>query len=499
MDEKEKNRVILKASGISKAYPGVQALDDVDFELRAGEVHILLGENGAGKSTFTQIISGAVTADSGTVFLDGREVKIRDCIHAQSLGIGMVYQESHCLPLLTAAENIYGGHEIRGRGFKGIDWKKTYSESRKYLDMLGCSVEPGELVSNLNLAERRMVEFAKALSQNARVMILDEPTASLTAKETEHLFQVIRKLKEQDVGIIYISHRLGEVHEIGDRVTVFRNGHRVDTLPVEDTTVDQLIERMVGRQMESIYPWEERDYGKVLLKADRIGIPPLFEDISFELHEGEILGISGLKGSGKSELLRAIFGDMRIRRGSLEVLGEKTVMRSPRQAIRHNIAYVPADRRQEGLNLNFDIVKNTTIASLRKFARLGLLNNRREMKEAEQYKDSLSIKTPTVKKMVRQLSGGNQQKVVLAKWLSSEARIIIFEEPTNGIDVGAKFEFHQLIMKLAGNGTAVILMSSDLPELVGMSDRVIVLKEGRISGVLERGQMTQEKVLQLAT
>lgn len=499
MDGKEKNRVILKAAGISKAYPGVQALDDVDFELRAGEVHILLGENGAGKSTFTQVISGAVTADSGTVFLEGREVKIRDCIHAQKLGISMVYQESHCLPLLTAAENIFGGHEIKGKGLRVIDWKRTYSESRRYLEMLGCTVEPGELVSNLNLAERRMVEFAKALSLNARVIILDEPTASLTARETEHLFQVIRKLKEQEVGIIYISHRLGEVHEIGDRVTVFRNGRRVDTLPVKDTTVDRLIELMVGRQMESIYPWEKRDYGGVILKAAGIGIPAVFEDISFELHEGEILGISGLKGSGKSELLRAIFGDLRIRRGYMEVQGERTVMRSPGQAIRRKIAYVPADRRHEGLNLNFDIVKNTTIASMRKFARLGLLNSRQETKEAEKYKDRLSIRTPTVKKMVRQLSGGNQQKVVLAKWLSSEARIIIFEEPTNGIDVGAKFEFHQLIMNLAKNGAAVILMSSDLPELVGMSDRVIVLKEGRISGVLERGQMTQEKVLQLAT
>lgn len=499
MEGKEKNRVILKADGINKAYPGVQALDQVDFELRAGEVHVLLGENGAGKSTFTQIISGAVSADSGTVFLDGREVKIKDCIHAQKLGIGMVYQESHCLPLLTVAENIYGGHEIKGKGLRGIDWKKTYSESKRYLSMLGCSVEPGELVSNLNLAERRMVEFAKALSQNARVIILDEPTASLTAKETEHLFQVIRKLKAQDVGIIYISHRLGEVQEIGDRVTVFRNGRRVDTLQVEETGIDRLIELMVGRQMESIYPWEARGYGHVILRAEGIGIPTLFEDISFELHEGEILGISGLKGSGKSELLRALFGDLRISRGNIEVSGEKTVIRSPRQAIRHRIAYVPADRRHEGLNLNFDIVKNTTIASMKKFTKFGLLNSRLEIEGAEKYKNSLSIKTPTIKKMVRQLSGGNQQKVVLAKWLSSDARIIIFEEPTNGIDVGAKFEFHQLIMDLAKNGTAVILMSSDLPELVGMSDSVIVLKEGRISGVLQREQMTQEKILQLAT
>lgn len=494
----ERDQIILRAEGINKSYPGVQALKDVDFDLKTGEVHILLGENGAGKSTFTQTIAGAVTADSGKIILDGQEVTIRDCLHAQTLGISMVYQESHCLPLLTVAENIYGGHEILGKGGR-IDWAKTYSESKRYLEMLGCAVDPHALVSGLNLAERRMVEFAKALSLNSKVIILDEPTASLTAKETEQLFRVVRKLKEQNVGIIYISHRLGEVHEIGDRVTVFRNGQRVCTQNVKDVTVDQLIEQMIGRQMTNIYPWKERSYGGVALKADHISAGTYFEDVSFTLHEGEILGVSGLKGSGKAELLRALFGDLKITSGTLEIAGEPVKMTSPKVAIRHKIAYAPADRRKEGLNLNFDIIRNTTLASMKKFTKNGLLSDKLEEAAAQHYKDTLDIKTPSLKKMVGQLSGGNQQKVVLAKWLSSDARIIIFEEPTNGIDIGAKSEFHQLIADLAQQGVAVILMSSDLPELVGMSDRVIVLKEGRLVGTVEREDLTQERVLQMAT
>lgn len=490
---------ILSTKGICKYYPGVQALKDIDFNLYTGEVHVLLGENGAGKSTFTKILSGAVKSDSGSVYLKGQKINIHDCFHAQRLGISMVYQESHCLPLLTVGENIFGGHEIKGKNGKLIDWNKTFAASKQYLEMLGCSVDPRELVSKLNLAERRMVEFAKALSLKAKVIILDEPTASLTAKETEQLFRVIEKLKAQNVGIIYISHRLGEVNEIGDRVTIFRNGTKVDTLNVKNTSVDELIELMVGRQMKNIYPWQERKYGPIALKVNDISAAPYFKKVSFELHSGEILGVSGLKGSGKTELLKALFGDISITEGEVEIFGVKKTIHNPKDAIKNEMAFVPADRRNEGLNLNFDIIRNTTIASLKKFLKHGLLNQKMEIKVTENYKESLGIKTPSLTKMVKQLSGGNQQKVVLAKWLSSDSKIILFEEPTNGIDVGAKYEFHQLIVNLAQNGVAIILMSSDLPEVVGMSDRVMVMKDGNIAGVIERDRLTQEKILQLAT
>ena len=496
-----KDKEILKTVGISKEYPGVKALQNVDFDLRRGEVHILLGENGAGKSTFTQILAGAVINDSGEIYLEGNQVKIKDCLHAQQLGIEMVFQESHLLPLLTVTENIFCGHEMqKGQKKTGkLDWQSMRKRSRELLDRLGCSIDVNTKVESLNLVERRMIEFAKALSQECKVIILDEPTASLSAKETERLFEVIRELKKQNVGIIYISHRLDEVKKIGDRVTVFRNGEKIKTLEVKNTTTDELIELMVGRKIESIYPWEKRKMGKLILEVDGFTHPKYFRDISFGLHQGEILGICGLKGSGKSEILRAVFGDLKISQGQIKIDGREVAVHSPVNAIKNKMAYVPADRRKEGLNLNFDIVRNTTIASMDKFTKWGLLNDRKELKAAEYYKEQLQIKTPTVRKMVRQLSGGNQQKVVLAKWLSSDARIIIFEEPTNGIDVGAKFEFHQLIMDLAKQGVAILLMSSDLPELIGMSDRIIVLKEGRIVGKMEHEELTQEKVLQCAT
>ena len=492
---------ILKTIGISKEYPGVKALQNVDFDLQKGEVHILLGENGAGKSTFTQIIAGAVINDSGEIYLDGQLVKMKNCLHAQQLGVGMVFQESHLLPLLTVTENIFCGHELYQKGKKSgkLDWNAMKKRSRELLDRLGCSIDVNTKVETLNLVERRMIEFAKALSQDCKVIILDEPTASLSAKETDQLFEVVRELKKQEVGIIYISHRLDEVKRIGDRVTVFRNGEKIKTLNVADTNTDELIELMVGRKMESIYPWEKRDMGDVIMEVEHFSHPKYFQDISFTLHKGEILGICGLKGSGKSEILRALFGDLKISGGTMKIDGKEVKIHTPSAAIAHKMAYVPADRRREGLNLNFDIVKNTTIASMSKFTVWGLLNDKKELEAAEYYKDQLQIKTPTVKKMVKQLSGGNQQKVVLAKWLSSDARIIIFEEPTNGIDVGAKFEFHQLIMDLAKEGVAVILMSSDLPELVGMSDRVVVLKDGRVAGRMEHEELTQEKVLQCAT
>lgn len=492
---------ILKTIGISKEYPGVKALQNVDFDLQKGEVHILLGENGAGKSTFTQIIAGAVINDCGEIYLDGELVKMKNCLHAQQLGVEMVFQESHLLPLLTVTENIFCGHELYQKGKKSgkLDWNAMKKRSRGLLDRLGCSIDVNTKVETLNLVERRMIEFAKALSQDCKVIILDEPTASLSAKETDQLFEVVGELKKQDVGIIYISHRLDEVKRIGDRVTVFRNGEKIKTLNVSDTNTDELIELMVGRKMESIYPWEKRDMGDVIMEVEHFSHPKYFQDISFTLHKGEILGICGLKGSGKSEILRALFGDLRISGGTMKIDGKEVRIHTPSAAIACKIAYVPADRRREGLNLNFDIVKNTTIASMNKFTVCGLLNDKKELKAAEYYKEQLQIKTPTVKKMVKQLSGGNQQKVVLAKWLSSDARIIIFEEPTNGIDVGAKFEFHQLIMDLAKEGVAVILMSSDLPELVGMSDRVVVLKDGRVAGRMEHEELTQEKVLQCAT
>lgn len=495
---KESNKKILEVQGVSKEYPGVKALDNVDFDLFCGEVHVLIGENGAGKSTFTQILVGAVQKDEGHILVDGQTVDIPSPLAGKRLGISMVFQESHLAPFLSVAENIFLGDHATSKIIKRIKWKETNKRAQAVLQRLNCDINPKALAGSLSVAERRMVEIAKAISTQAKIVILDEPTASLNAKETEALFNVIKSLKSEGVGVIYISHRLGEIEQIGDRVTVFRDGRRIDTLMAKEASVNQLIEMMVGRAVESSYPWEAREHGEVMLAVESI-CSKSFKDISFELRVGEILGLSGLEGSGNAEVVRALFGDIVLTSGRILVEGSPCKFRIPRDAVRQGIAYIPSDRRREGFNINMDIVKNTTLASLRQFLKGFLLSGKKELAAAAEYKEKLNIITPTLSKMVYQLSGGNQQKVVLAKWLCSKAKIIIFHEPTHGIDVGVKYEFHQLITTLAKSGTAVILLSSDLPEIIGMSDRILIMRSGEIVAEFSHEEATQEAILSYST
>lgn len=490
---------ILKVIGISKEYPGVKALENVDFDLERGEVHVLIGENGAGKSTFTQILVGAVRKDSGQIYIEGKEVDILNPIVGKKLGVSMVFQESHLAQFLSVAENIYMGGLKKDKITRKVKWKEMNRNATEILHRLKCdNIDPKAKAGTLTVAERRMVEIAKAISHKSKIVILDEPTASLNARETEALFDVIRQLKIEGVGIIYISHRLMEIEMIGDRVTVLRDGKKIDTVDMKDVTVNQLIEKMVGKAILSTYPWEKRPYGGVVLKVEGLTSKD-FKDISFELHEGEILGLSGLEGSGNAEVAKAIFGDMRITQGKISVNGKQKKFRIPRDAVKCGIAYIPSDRRHEGFNANMNIVKNITIATLKKFLTGFLLNSKRELAAAKEYKEKLNIITPTLMKMVSQLSGGNQQKVVLGKWLCSNAKIIIFHDPTHGIDVGVKYEFHQLISDLAKKGTAILLLSSDLPEIIGMSDRILVMKNGQIVSEFDHDKATQELILSYST
>lgn len=490
---------VLVMRGIEKSYPGVRALKGVDFDLRPGEVHALVGENGAGKSTLMKILAGAEVRDAGTLHVNGQPVDTVDPARAQELGIAIIYQEFNLVPYLSIAENIFLGREPKAALPGFVNYGSMNAEAQALLQRLNVGLDPRTEVLRLAVADQQMVEIAKALSQNARILVMDEPSAALTDHELAALFRLIRSLREEGCGIIYISHRLEEVFAISDRITVMRDGEKVSTRNTPEVTRDILIRDMVGREMTETFPTRQPNIGKPMLEVQGLTRADTLEDIHLTVHAGEIVGLAGLVGAGRTELARCIFGADHFEQGRILLEGQPVRIRSPKDAIRNGIGLVTEDRKQQGLVLPMTVRENTTLANLEALSRVGFVNAGRERTVTKDYIADLRIKTPGMEQAVRNLSGGNQQKVVLAKWLFTHSRLLIFDEPTRGIDVGAKYEIYLLMHKLAAQGAGILMISSELPEVLGMSDRVVVMHEGRIAGELSRRDATQEAVMHLAT
>ncbi|WP_414662815.1 sugar ABC transporter ATP-binding protein [Horticoccus sp. 23ND18S-11] len=488
---------VLALRGIRKAYPGVVALDGVDLDLAAGEVHVLLGENGAGKSTLMKIISGAVRRDAGEILVDGAAVDLDGPRHAQALGIGIIYQEFNLIPHLRAGENILLGREpslVPGV----IDQRALMRDAQRQLDELGVAIDARAVVSRLSVAQQQMVEVAKALSLNARVLIMDEPTSALTEQEIKELFAAIRRLRARGVAIVYISHRMEELFAIGDRVTVLRDGRHVGTRAIGETTMSELVRLMVGRDLKDQFPKQRAAVGEEVLRVEHLRRDGVLHDINFALRRGEVVGLAGLMGSGRTELARAVFGADAIDGGRVLIRGEERTIASPRDAIDLGLGLLTEDRKQQGLVLVLSVQENMCLPSVGRFSRGGVMQPARESEATARRIQELRIKTPGPHQRVVHLSGGNQQKVVLGKWLCTEADILIFDEPTRGIDVGAKVEIYQLMNQLAARGAAILMISSELPEILGMSDRILVMHAGRIAGEFPAAEATQEKLLAVA-
>jgi len=491
---------LLKLQGISKTFPGVRALKNVHLEVRKGEVLALLGENGAGKSTLMKILSGAYQRDAGEIFWEGRRIEIDNPKAAQDLGISIIYQEYNLVPQFTIAENVWMGREKFINTSLGlINWQEMYDSTQKLLDELHLDLDPHTPISGLGVAQQQMVEIIKALSQDARLLIMDEPTSALTETEINHLYDTIRSLKSRGVSIIFISHHLDEIFEICDRGTILRDGEFIKTIDLKLSQRDEIIQLMVGRSIDQQYPKIVSQRGEEALKVENLRVPGTTQDVNFTAYTGEVLGIAGLVGSGRTELVRAVFGADKPVHGKVFVFGNEIQIKSPRTAIRAGIGFLPEDRKQQGLVLLLSVLQNVSLASLFKLrGKSGLLRLRAEKEQVENIVSRLRIATPGVNQLVQFLSGGNQQKVVLAKWLASQSRILIFDEPTRGIDVGAKVEVYNLMNQLVESGAAVIMVSSEMPELLGMSDRILVMHAGAIAAEMTRSEATQEKVLAAA-
>ena len=485
---------VIRLRNISKEFPGVLAVDEVDLDILPGEVHVVAGENGAGKSTLMKLLSQVERPSGGGIEISGEEVAFHGPRYAQSLGVAMVYQEFALAPDLSVAENLFMGREPGRFGF--INRKAEASEAGELLERVGLDLSPVRLVAGLTVAEQQRVEIAKALAIEAKVMILDEPTATLTEREIEELFGVIRSLTDEGIAVLYISHRLDEIFRIADRVTVMRDGKVVDTVPAGELDENKLVRMMVGREITDLYPKHEVEIKDVVLRATGICRGNVLKDCSFEMREGEILGFAGLVGAGRTELARAVFGADRIESGSIELDGREVAVGTPQRAIEAGIGYLTEDRKGEGLALQLGVDKNITLANLP--ASFGFIDLGAERRVAERQRERLDIRTPSIRRAVRMLSGGNQQKVVVARWLETKARILFFDEPTRGVDVGAKAEIFQLIGGLAEEGSAIVLISSYLPELLNMCDRILVMHEGEVAGVIPREEFSEERVMALA-
>jgi ribose transport system ATP-binding protein len=487
---------ILSIRNITKTYPGVKALDDVSIDVRQGQVHALVGENGAGKSTLMKILAGAIQPDSGQIELQGSAHHGFTPHQALDLAIATIYQEFNLIPFLTVAENVFFGKEIRHGVF--VRSKAMNSETAKLLRSLGVEIDPNALIRNLSVAYQQVVEIAKAVSRDVKILIMDEPSASLTTNEVEHLFGLVKTLKDKGVTIIYVSHKISEVLELADRITVLRDGKFVTTLDADKTDRHELVSLMVGRELAESYPQKAPIGEDVLLELRKLKTAALAGEISFALRRGEILGFGGLVGAGRTELARAIFGADPIESGQILVEGKKITVTNPGQAIGHGIGLVPEDRKQHGILGHMSAKENISYSALAKVSRFGFITNRAENRLADYSKERLDIRAPDLGVRVENLSGGNQQKVVLAKWLAARCKILLFDEPTRGIDVGAKHEIHKIIRQLAQQGTGIILVSSEMPELIGMADRILVMRAGSIAGSFSKGEATQEAVLHLA-
>ena len=488
---------LLVMRDISKTFPGVKALDRLNFDLKAGEVHGILGENGAGKSTLIKVLGGIYSADSGEIFINGQQVRINSVMDAKHNGISIIHQELMLIPHMTVAENIFLTREpkIGGR----IDKQKMNRDAQAILESLNTNIRPETVVSRLSIAQQQLVEIAKALTLNAKILVMDEPTSSLTETEVEVLFRTIRQLRSQNVGIIYISHRMAELFTITDRITVIRDGRFIGTEVTKETDVDTLISMMVGIKLDSYYTFTKRDYGDVVLDVRHIKRKNVLNDVSFTLRAGEILGFGGIVGAGRSELMRAIIGIDPMDEGEVYVCGSKMTKRSPKLAKEMGLVLVPENRKLEGLVLNNTVEFNSTLAVLNDFIGKLFLNKKKQHDIVDRFVKLLSIKTSSYDKTVAKLSGGNQQKVVIAKWLATKPKVLIMDEPTRGIDVGAKADIYKIIDMLAQQGIGIIVISSELNEIINICDHIAVMYAGRINKVLDRSEATQENILKYAT
>ncbi len=489
-------RPVMEIIGVSKRFDATQALTDVSLSLLPGEVHSLVGENGAGKSTLIKIMTGIHPADSGEMLLGGESFAPRNSAEAQRQGIAAIYQEPSVFPDLSVAENIFIGHQDQGLV---VDWSTMYREASAILAKLDIDIDPRLPAAGLTVAGQQAVEIAKAISLDVRVLIMDEPTAALSAHEVDRLFRQVRSLKESGVAVLFITHRLEELFTISDRISVFRDGRHISTRPVAEVSEDSLVREMVGRDPSDFFARGEHPEGDTVLAVDALGLTGVFSDISFELRRGEVLGFAGLVGSGRTDIALSLFGVSPADTGTVELGGERLDIKSPQEALSHGIAYLSEDRRRLGLSVEQSLVANVTLATLDRYTNaLGLIDRDRERADAEALRKRLGIRAPSLSTPVSQLSGGNQQKTMLAKWLNTHPKVLILDEPTRGIDVGAKADVHKFIDELAASGIAIILISSDLPEVIAMSDRVAVMREGRLIEIYTRRDATQERVMAAA-
>jgi len=486
---------LVEMTGIRKSYYGIEVLHAVNFRLRPGSVHALVGENGAGKSTLVKIIAGVHGFDSGTIKINDRVVNIDSPSKARELGIAMIHQELSAIAEMSVAENIFLGREPVRMGF--IDYKKLYKQTSELLSELNLNINPRTKMKSLRVADQQMIEIAKAISQNAQIVIMDEPTSAITDHEVESLFKMIRNMKERGTGIIYISHKMDEIFQIADEISVLRDGTNVNTWPADQVDAKTIISSMVGRELKAQFPKIEVPIGEPVLKVSHLTLADQYEDISFELHRGEILGFVGLVGSGRTELMHTLFGLSRADSGSIYLNGKEVSFKNPQEAIKHGIVYVTEDRKREGLVLPMGVHHNITLSSLKNFTSSGLLQNRKEAVAVDGQVKALGIKVNNTRQAVKSLSGGNQQKVVLAKWMMTDPKIIIFDEPTRGIDIGAKSEIYKIMCEYVSKGNAIIMVSSEMPEALGMADRIIVLSNHKFSGEIKRSEFSQEAIVQM--
>lgn len=488
---------ILRLSKINKSFPGVKALTDVDLVIRKGEVHALVGENGAGKSTLMKIISGAYRRDSGTIWLDGKVVEVVSPKQSELMGISIIYQELNLIERISVAENVFIGRYPMKNGL--VQWKKMNADAQALFDEYDLPINARVLVRSLPMAQKQMVEIIKAVSINAKIIIMDEPTSSLSSKETESLFHIISRLKEKGIAVVFITHRLDEIFAICDRMTVLRDGCYIGCRDIKDITKDEMIAMMIGRELTQQYPQRTNEIGEVSFEVrDLTDGGEHVKEVSFQARKGEVLGFYGLVGAGRTETMRMIFGADRKAGGQIFLNGQEVKILSPRNAIRHGIGFITENRRDEGLFLRSSVRTNTVMVALRKILRKGFISYRTERQVAEDYVKKLRVVTPTIDQRVMFLSGGNQQKVVLAKWLYADCEFMIFDEPTRGIDVGARREIYELINSLVADGKTVIVVSSDMEEILGISDRILIMHEGRISGEIQKEEFSQSLVTKYA-
>ncbi len=489
---------ILELNRITKTFPGVKALDDVRFTLKEGEIHALMGENGAGKSTFIKVITGVHQPDTGEILFRGRPVQIRTPLDAQKLGIAAIYQHVTCYPDLSVTENIHIGHEAVHPVTQGIRWNAMHREAERLLEQLDADIDPRTRMGNLSVAQQQIVEIAKALSTDARIIIMDEPTAALTTRESEDLYRITENLREKGVSIVFISHRVEDIYRLADRVTVFRDAKYIGTWPIGEIDRDALITAMVGREITQLFPKRAVPIGETVLEVKGLSRTGFFKDVSFEVRRGEILALTGLVGAGRTEVCEAIFGITGYDEGEVLLEGKALAAGHPKEALERGIGYLPEDRQRQGLVLQWDIGRNVTLSALEAFARLGWVDERKENLTAKTLAERLEIKANSVFVPTSALSGGNQQKTIVAKLLTADLKVIIMDEPTKGVDVGAKLAIYQIMCDLAEAGYGIVMVSSEMPEVLGMSDRIVVMREGRVTAQLSTASTNQEEILRAA-